>query len=136
MILEQVNTIACDGTDVFWPWFLWLLAAFILGIILGWLLKSLFAAPAAKPEPVIQKQDLKKIEGIGPKIEKLLNDAGVISYRQLADTPLSKLKKILADGDPASPVHNPVTWSAQARLADDGQWEALAKWQAVLDGGV
>ncbi len=135
MILLQVKTVACDGSDVFWPWFLWLLAAFILGVILGWLLKSLLGASPTKPLPVV-KQDLKKIEGIGPKIEQLLNDAGIMSYRQLAETPLAKLKKILADGDPAAPVHNPVTWSAQARLADDGNWEALAKWQEVLDGGV
>ena len=135
MILLQVKTVACDGSDVFWPWFLWLLAAFILGVILGWLLKSLLAASPVKSVPAV-KQDLKKIEGIGPKIEQLLNDAGIINYRQLSETSLSKLKKILADGDPAAPVHNPVTWAAQARLADEGQWEALAKWQDVLDGGV
>jgi len=42
MLLLQINTTACDGSDLFWPWLMWILGAFILGAILGWILKQLF----------------------------------------------------------------------------------------------
>ena len=42
MLLLQINTTACDGSDVFWTWLMWLLGAFLLGLLLGWLLKQLF----------------------------------------------------------------------------------------------
>ena len=68
MTLLQINTVACDGSDVFWPWFLWLLGAFILGLLLGWLLKQLLGGAAVAAEEPAVKQDLTKVEGIGPKI--------------------------------------------------------------------
>ena len=40
-----------------------------------------------------QRDDLKKIEGIGPKIEKLCNGIGVYTWRQLAETPVETLQK-------------------------------------------
>jgi len=42
MLLLQINTTGCDGSDLFMPWLMWLLGAFILGAILGWILKQLF----------------------------------------------------------------------------------------------
>jgi len=137
MTLLQINTIACDGSDVFWPWFLWLLGAFILGLLLGWLLKSLFGGGAAAgPTPV--KQDLTKIEGIGPKIEGLLNKKGVISYAQLSDSAVSFLEQMINEAGPNFATHRGMTgtWPAQAKLADLGEWDELAKWQEVLKGGV
>ena len=77
MKLLQINTTTCDGSDVFWTWILWLLAAFVLGLILGWLLKQIFGSGAAGSDPT---QDLTKIEGIGPKIEGLLNKKGIKRY--------------------------------------------------------
>lgn len=140
MTLLQINTIACDGSDVFWPWFLWLLGAFILGLLLGWLLKSLFgggaAAAVAGPPPV--KQDLTKVEGIGPKIEGLLNNKGIISYGQLADSKVSFLEQVIKEAGPNFATHRGMTgtWPAQAKLADLGQWDELSKWQDYLKGGV
>ena len=138
MRLLQINTMACDGSDVFWPWFLWLLGAFILGLLLGWLLKQLFggaAAPAAAPAV---KQDLTKVEGIGPKIEGLLNDKGIISYRQLSEASVSMLEKMIHDAGPNFATHRGMTgtWPAQAKLAELGEWDELTKWQEVLKGGV
>ena len=141
MTLLQINTIACDGSDVFWPWFLWLLGAFILGLLLGWLLKQLFgggaaAAVAAGPAPV--KQDLTKVEGIGPKIEGLLNKKGVISYAQVSDCAVTFLEQMIEEAGPNFATHRGMTgtWPAQAKLADLGQWDELAKWQEYLKGGV
>lgn len=142
MRLLQINTMACDGSDVFWPWFLWLLGAFILGLLIGWLLRQIFgggaaAAAAVADEPAV-KQDLTKIEGIGPKIEGLLNDKGIISYKQLSKTSVSFLEKVIHDAGPNFATHRGMTgtWPAQANLADLGLWDELGKWQDVLKGGV
>ena len=142
MTLLQINTIACDGSDVFWPWFLWLLGAFILGLLLGWLLKQLFgggtAAPVVAAGPPQIKQDLTKVEGIGPKIEGLLNNKGIISYGQLSNASVSFLEQVIQDAGPNFATHRGMTgtWPAQAKLADLGQWDELEKWQDHLKGGV
>lgn len=133
----QINTIACDGSDVFWTWLLWLLAAFLIGLILGWLLKQIFGGGGAAAAPET-KQDLTKIEGIGPKIEELLNRKMIISYRQLSNTPISFLEQVIHDAGPNFATHRGMTgtWPAQAKLAELGEWEELEKWQGVLKGGV
>ena len=141
-MLLSINTTACDGSDVFWPWFLWLLGAFILGLILGWLLKQLFGgktnetivAPLAPIDSV--KDDLTKIEGIGPKIQGLLNNDGIWSYNQLSLASISRIKKILDDAGPSYTMHNPRTWSAQSRLAEENLWDELKVWQDHLKGGL
>jgi hypothetical protein len=135
MKLLQINTIACDGSDVFWTWLLWLLGAFILGLILGWLLKQIFGGTASAA-PKNYKEDLTKIEGIGEKIQGLLYAAGINNYAQLANSSQDVLQKILADAGPSYLVHKPYTWAAQASLANAGQWEELEKWQDMLKGGV
>jgi len=143
MIRLAINTTACDGSDVFWPWLLWLLGAFLLGLLLGWLLKQIFggdgatkvaAAPFVAVDAV--KDDLTKIEGIGPKIQSLLNNESIWSFKQLSDTSSLRLQRILDAAGPAYTMHNPRTWSAQARLADEGNWEELKIWQEHLKGGV
>lgn len=137
MRLLQINTTACDGSDVFWPWFLWLLAAFLLGLLLGWLLKQLFGGTASSGT-YSGKQDLQKVEGIGPKIEELLNKKGIENYNQLSNTDIATLEKIIADAGPAFYTHRglTITWPAQAKLAETGQWEELEKWQGLLKEGV
>ncbi len=80
--------------------------------------------------------DLKLIEGIGPKIEKLLNAAGINTFARLSETPVETLETILNNAGPRFQMHKPGTWPAQASLANEGKWEELEKWQQELDGGV
>jgi hypothetical protein len=142
MLAIQVKTIACDGSDVFWPWLLWLLGAFLLGLLLGWLLKQLFgcgddnAAVAGRPSG--RKDDLTKIEGIGPKIQELLYNEGINNYEILSDTSTERLHKILVDAGPAYYTHKDITfnWAAQSLLADRGHWDELERWQKILKEGV
>ena len=79
--------------------------------------------------------DLKKIEGIGPKIAGLLNDAGIVTFANLADAKIDDLKKILDDAGSRYRMHDPSTWPQQAKLAADGKWDELQKLQDELDGG-
>jgi ribosomal protein L27 len=79
--------------------------------------------------------DLKKIEGIGPKIEELLHEAGIKTFAQLSETSAEKIKEILEAAGPRYTMHNPSTWAKQAALAAEGKWDELKKWQDELDGG-
>ncbi len=88
-------------------------------------------APAVSAKP----DDLKKIEGIGPKIAELLNNAGISTFAVLATTDTAKIKEILAAAGNRYKSHDPTTWPAQAEMAAAGEWEKLEAWQDELDGG-
>ena len=55
------------------------------------------AKTRAVAEPTSQKDDLKKIKGIGPAIEKKLNKAGIHTYAALAALSRADLEKILGN---------------------------------------
>ena len=61
------------------------------------------------------KDNLTKIKGIGPKIQSLLNAAGIMTYSDLAKAKKSALQKILDDAGPRYRAHDPSTWMAQAK---------------------
>jgi subtilisin-like proprotein convertase family protein len=79
--------------------------------------------------------NLKEIEGIGPKIEELLNHAGIMTFAQLAASSVETLQGILDEAGSAFNRHEPTTWAQQAQLAANGQWDELRAWQDELDGG-
>jgi len=79
--------------------------------------------------------DLKAIEGIGPKIEELLVKAGIKTWDDLSDTPVNKLKDILKAAGKHFTLADPTTWPAQAELAAEGRWHELQVYQDQLNGG-
>ena len=81
------------------------------------------------------KDDLKIIEGIGPKIEQLLNKAGIKTWAELSKAKIGTLRKILSDAGNRYAVHDPGTWAKQAALAAADKMEELRAWQEKLDGG-
>jgi predicted flap endonuclease-1-like 5' DNA nuclease len=98
--------------------------------------------PEAEPVPAVTEpggprvDDLKIVEGIGPKIAAVLRDAGVTTFAQLASVDPERLRQILRDRDPnLLRLADPTTWPEQARLAAEGEWEALAGYQQELKGG-
>lgn len=88
----------------------------------------------ASPAPS-KKDDLKRIEGIGPKIADVLNAADINTWATLAATEPSKLKEILENAGDRFRMHSPYTWPLQARLAAAGRWEELDEYQEELKGG-
>jgi predicted flap endonuclease-1-like 5' DNA nuclease len=82
-----------------------------------------------------KKDDLKAIEGIGPKIEKLLQGAGISSWQILAESRISTLREILEQGGPKYQLADPSTWPGQAKLANEGKWHELMELQDRLKGG-
>jgi predicted flap endonuclease-1-like 5' DNA nuclease len=79
--------------------------------------------------------DLKIVEGIGPKIEELLHNAGIKTWKALSDASSDSLREILDAAGSAYQIHDPGTWAQQAELADQGKWDELKKWQDELDAG-
>ncbi len=92
-------------------------------------------APAVAPPPPVEADDLTVIEGIGPKIQMLFNQYGIYTYRQLAETEVSRMKEILHAAGSQLAMHDPGTWPSQANLAANDQWEALKSIQGFLKGG-
>lgn len=79
--------------------------------------------------------DLKRIEGIGPKAEEILINAGIKTFEQLAEANVQYVKSLLKAAGPGFTSHDPATWMKQATLAAQGQWEKLSKWQEQLKAG-
>jgi predicted flap endonuclease-1-like 5' DNA nuclease len=94
------------------------------------------APRAPKPTPTrrqaVKSDDLKRIEGIGPKIADTLQDAGISTYKQLARARVERLKGIVND---AGIIADPTTWPEQAALAAAGDWLGLAELKSKLKGG-
>ncbi len=84
------------------------------------------------PEP---QEDLKIIEGIGPKIESLLKENGIKTVADIAAASATHLQEILEQGGDSFRLHDATTWPAQARLAINGDWDLLKEYQDKLKGG-
>jgi len=79
--------------------------------------------------------NLEIVEGIGPKVEKVLKDAGIGTWGLLASKTPADLKEVLEKAGSAFRMQNPKTWPEQAALARDGKWADLVKYQKFLDTG-
>lgn len=77
--------------------------------------------------------DLKVIEGVGPKLESILKAAGYNTYADIASAKVADLSKVLADAGNRYKMHNPTSWAKQAKMASNGDFDGLKKWQAEND---
>lgn len=127
-----------------------LLLAALFGFVIGWALRAMacqkkiaeletewadrLAAASSGGAPV-QRDDLKRIEGIGSKIEKMLNDDLIYTWAELAAAPVDRLRGILRKGGDRYRMHDPKTWPDQAKLAAQGRWKELEELQDILQGG-
>ncbi|MEP7196792.1 MAG: 30S ribosomal protein S1 [Saprospiraceae bacterium] len=97
-------------------------------------------AKVQEEKPVAAKKadkgdDLKIIEGIGPKIAELLIANNITSFQLLANTTAEKIKEILDNAGPRYRIHDPTTWPQQAGLAADGKMDELKVLKDSLKGG-
>lgn len=97
------------------------------------------AASHAEPEHLspgdVVPDDLTKIEGIGPKIAELLQQAGFVTFTQVSQTETSQLQHVLDAAGAHFKLADPSTWPQQAQLAAAGKWEELQAYQDSLRGG-
>lgn len=83
-----------------------------------------------------KQDDLKAIEGIGPKIAELLNTEGINSWEELSKTSVSALQNILDKAGKRYQLADPGSWPKQASLAVEGRFDELSDYQEILLGGV
>ena len=98
------------------------------------------AVVALAPEPVVEAvpetaDDLKRVEGIGPKLEEILNSHDILTFSQLAATKTEDLQAILDKAGEAYRIHDPGTWPQQAQLLAEGRIEEFEKLTDELKGG-
>lgn len=79
--------------------------------------------------------NLKKIEGIGPKVAHLLNEAGYHSFKKLAEASTEDLSNAIKEEGPTFAAMDTSTWPEQAALAAAGKWDELSKLHDELKGG-
>lgn len=127
------------GPDTSLLWLLWVaLGFFFLIVIVGWLASR---KQIAQPEVAAQTHrhaegpadDLKMLEGIGPKVAKVLSQAGIHTFADLAKAQAGEVQNVLDSA--GLQMMNPEGWIEQAKLAARGDWEALKKLQGELQGG-
>ena len=95
---------------------------------------------AEEKKPKVKKadakgDDLKKIEGIGPKIAEILTNAGIDSFEALSKSTPEKIKEILEGAGSRYKMHDPTTWPDQSALAASDKWDELKELQDNLKGG-
>ncbi len=119
-----------DGSDATFT----VLFFLFISLLIGFFFRRSLVAESFQTS-AFERDDLKIVEGIGPKIEMLLKAAGINTWDQLAGSDASRLKEILDNAGPRFKMHNPETWAEQARMAAKGQWQELDKYQQYLVGG-
>ena len=95
------------------------------------------AAPKATAKKATGKaDDLKKIEGAGPKAAEALVNAGVDTFEKLAKETPEHISEILSEASSRLAHLVTDTWPKQAQMAADGKWDELKEYQDKLDGGI
>lgn len=82
------------------------------------------------------QDDFTIIAGIGPRVSAILRAARINTFAKLADTDEGRIRDILEAENPSLlRLTDPSTWSEQARLAAEEDWEALSALQESLKEG-
>lgn len=83
----------------------------------------------------IKQDDLKVVEGIGPKIEEMFRAAGIKTWKALSETSVASCQEVLDGGGDRFKVHDPASWPMQAKMCYENKWVELFKWQDEHDYG-
>jgi predicted flap endonuclease-1-like 5' DNA nuclease len=145
MFDQMYRLLLAEGGSGGVPWWVWVILIIILLVLLWfWFGReeepedaearigegSQVESEAAAP---IKPDDLKKIEGIGPKVAEILNQAGIMTFQQMVEAGAEKLETLLDEA--GLQMIDADTWPEQAKLAATGDWEALKTLQDELKGG-
>jgi large subunit ribosomal protein L17 len=134
-----------EGPNTSLSWLLWvILAFFFLMVIVGWwvsrnragqtvMQKEAHVEPEKPAMPPQTPDDLTLLEGIGPKVARVLNDIGIMTFADLANADAARVQETLNTA--GMRYMNPAGWIEQAKLAASGDMEGLKKLQAELQGG-
>jgi len=125
-----------EGPNTELAWLLWVaLGFFALMVVIGWW-QSGKKKPADVPVRAHEEKhedNLEIIEGIGPKVAKVLNAAGVLSFDDLVHANPGKISETLKAAKLT--MMDPAGWIEQAKLAAKGDMDGLKKMQEEMKGG-
>lgn len=93
------------------------------------------AAKPATPGRPAGPEDLKFIQGLGAKIETLLNEQGVKTFNDLAKASQASVKGVLENAGPRFKNQDPKPLIEQAKLVKGEKWTELESLQAELMKG-
>ncbi len=89
------------------------------------------AGAAAYTPSASGRDDLRQIEGIGPKIAATLNAVGIHTYADLASRQPRDVERIVRDAG-VRMVGHADSWIEQAKLAAEGKWAELETYKSTL----
>jgi predicted flap endonuclease-1-like 5' DNA nuclease len=85
---------------------------------------------ALKARMQAMQDDFTCIVGIGPKVSAVLRSAGINTFAKLAASDVKRIRGVLEAEDPRLlRLTDPSAWPEQARMAAEGDWEALSALQ-------
>ena len=93
-------------------------------------------AEAVAETKEVTADDLTKVEGVGPKISEIFQNAGIKTFADLAAKSVEDLKTILTEAGSRYASKNPGSWPKQAKMAAEGKWDELKVWQDNTKGGI
>ena len=126
----------------------WLLAALIIGIIIGWYLRELFITQTDESDVILERgnendsvdtevidpnwkpiglaavpadaDNLKRVKGIGPVIEKTLNSLGIFTFNQVGNLTDNNVKWLENHISFPGRIYRE-EWVKQAKLLAEGK---------------
>lgn len=134
--MYAIHFLSEEGPKTELSWLLFIvLGFFLLMVIVGWLTSRRNGGQVEVQHEAhgSHADDLTTLEGIGPKVAKILNESGIHSFTDLAKAKADEVQKVLAAA--GLQMMNPEGWIDQAKLAEKGDTEGLKKLQDELKGG-
>jgi large subunit ribosomal protein L21 len=98
--------------------------------------QAAFAPVAMRSPQKGGKDDIELIEGIGPKIAKVLADNGITTFAQLATAQPEAMTDMLKASGGRFSLANTASWPEQAALLRDGKMDEFKRLTDALVGGV
>ncbi len=107
----------------------------------GGIFKAETAAVIAAPKGLVSatkngKDNIEIIEGVGPKIAKVLADNGITTFAALAAANADDMTAMLKASGGRFSLANTASWAEQAALLRDGKMDEFKKLTDELVGGV
>ncbi len=107
----------------------------------GGVFKAETAAVIAAPKGLVSvtkngKDNIEIIEGVGPKIAKVLADNGITTFAALAAAEAGDMTAMLKASGGRFSLANTASWAEQAALLRDGKMDEFKKLTDELVGGV
>ncbi len=86
----------------------------------------------AKPADAGKPDNLKVLDGVGPKLAEVLAESGYATYDSIASATVDQLQAVLEKAGSRYKAFDPTDWPQQAKLAAEGKMDELKELQAKL----